>query len=320
MEMKVIEVFRHAVAAGALAALAAGVAAGQEAVERQRPAPEDGVVEIVNANGSVQVLGWKERAVAVAGTLGRGVEGLTFTGDEYRTSVRVEAPEDSREVGPSHLVVRVPEGSRVEVETSGADIEVAGVNGMLFLQSVSGDIRVKDRPREVDAKSVGGEVEILASNTRVKAASTGGRITLKETSGEADVSTVSGNIVVDGGRYERGRFRTVSGDMRFEGGLEENGVFEFTSHSGNIDLLLPGSVAADFLVSNYRGEIENDFQPGRVPRGPVRDVPRQRMSFSTRSGPGGGLALDQRQARPEEFKRARVVVSSFSGTLKLKKK
>ncbi|MDA0745075.1 MAG: DUF4097 family beta strand repeat-containing protein [bacterium] len=302
--------------AGVILAGIPGNTTAQTTVNQSRPAAVDGIVEVMSTNGSVQVIGWGKQEVVVEGVLGKKTERLVFEGDGYRTRVRV--PEGNRDAEPSHLKIHVPAGSQVEVATSGADIEISRATGMLYLQSVTGDIRVQGSPREIDARSVQGEIEISVSQTRVKANSTGGRITLKETSGEADLSTVSGNLVVEGGKYRRGRFTTVSGDVRFEGGMDRNSVFEFSSHSGKVELYLPGSVEADFLVSTYRGEIENDFQPSRTSRESVGQPSRKRYSFSTQA-PGGRRRLDHWQGSEDALRRARVMVNSFSGNVRLKK-
>jgi hypothetical protein len=316
-----MKLFRSTIIAGVLVTLLLGEVSAQVTLNERRSVSNDGIVEILIANGTVQILGWNEDVVAVSGILGKSVERVEFGGDAYRTTLQVLAPQQDPTGTVSDLKVFVPAASQVEVGTVGADIDVSGVTGMLFLQSVEGDIRVKDRPKEIDAKSLRGEMEFAVDQARIKATSTGGRIILRSTNGEADISTVSGNVVVEGGRYKRGRFKTVSGDLRFDARIEPKGVFEFTSHSGNIDLFLPRGADADFLVSTYKGQIENDFQMNRIPKRPVKKL-RKKLTFSTKDGMQGPerFAIDQDQRLEEEKLRARVMVDSFSGNLRLKRK
>ena len=307
---------------GLIFATAAGEAIGQGTINERRPARKDGIVEVLNANGSVLIVGWNRDEVEVRATLGEGAERLAFTSDENRTTVEVVVLETDREIGNSHVRVRVPAQSQVEAGTVNADIRVVRVGGLVYLQSVTGDIRVKDGVREVDARTLKGEVEISVSGARVKASSAGGRVTLRETTGEADVSTVSGNIVVEGGSYERGRFKTVSGDLRFGGGLDPNGVFEFASHGGNIELNLSETISADFLLSTHSGEIENDFRVKRGPGRRPRDVRGKRLTFSTTKGTAEAAQTDLEPGSllPPAADRARVVARSFSGNVKVTKK
>ena len=317
-----MKMIRLVAVAGLILASALGEAIGEGTINERRPARSDGIVEVLNANGSVLIVGWDRDEVEVRATLGEGAERLAFTSDENRTTVEVVVSEEDREIGNSHVRVRVPVQSQVEAGTVNADIHVVRVGGLVFLQSVTGDIRVKDGPREVDAKTLKGEVEISVSGARVKASSAGGRVTLRETTGEADVSTVSGNVVVEGGSYERGRFKTVSGDLRFGAGLDPNGVFEFASHGGSIELSLSETISADFLLSTHSGEIENDFRVKRRPGRRPRDVRGKRLAFSTTKG---RAVASQPGLEPGSLlfpiaDRARVVARSFSGNVKVTKK
>jgi hypothetical protein len=321
-ELRMMRTIQLIAIAGLILASTVGEAVGEGTINERKPARRDGIVEVLNANGTVLIVGWDRDEVEVRASLGEGAERLAFSSDENRTTVEVVTPDADQEIGNSHVRVRVPKESQVEAGTVNADIHVVRVQGLVFLQSVTGDIRVKDGPREVDAKSLRGEVEISVSRARVKASSAGGRVTLRETTGEADVSTVSGNVVVEGGTYERGRFKTISGDLRFGGGLEANGVFEFTSHGGTIDLILPEAISADILLSTHSGEIENEFEvkrgPGRRPRG----MQGKRLAFSTTKGTAvaGGAGLEPGSLLLPAPDRARVVARSFSGNVKVTKK
>jgi len=315
-----MKILRTTILAGVLTVASVVQAAAQVTLNDQRAVTSDGIVEILNANGSVQVLGWEKDIVSVSGVLGEGVERVEFGGDVFRTTLQVIAADEK--TAASSLKVMVPTHCQVEVGTVGAGIEISGVAGMLFLESVDGNIKVTDHPKEIHATSIQGELEFLVKNSRVKATSTGGRIILRSTDGEADLSTVSGGVLVEGTKYKRGQFKTVSGDLRFDASLEPKGVFEFTSHSGNIDLYLPRAADADFLVSTYEGQIENDFQLSRVPNRKPSKKNRTRVTFSTRDGIQGPerFVIDQSKSQGTKQLRARVTVDSFSGNVRLKKK
>ncbi|HEX7091036.1 MAG TPA: hypothetical protein VF192_12920 [Longimicrobiales bacterium] len=70
---------------------------------------------------------------------------------------------------------------------------------------------------------------------------------------------VTGDIAVSDGVYGRGRFESIEGAIRFVGVLAAAGDFEFINHAGPVELRLPASVAADFVVNTFHGEIENAF-------------------------------------------------------------
>jgi hypothetical protein len=320
------------------------------------------MVEIYNAKGSVRVVGWDREEIAITGTLGSGVERLDVSGDAHRTAIRVVIPEGEQpdganveqpqlseahlaDVGPSHIEVRVPEQSQVEVASTSADVEVSRTMGRLYIQSIAGSIVVTDRPKEVEVGSVCGEIRISTSNSRAKVSSVKGPVLLKSTSGEADVASVSGEILIQGGRYDRGRFKSISGDIRFGGTLNPGGAFEFSNHSGDVELVLPWGIKADFRVSSYSGTIENAFGPAPDARASNGHIKGRKLSFSTGPGEieaesarvpkqpfpgrrpgkgpgrGRGAYLEEEALLPSVLsQRAYITVETFKGNVRLRRK
>ncbi len=122
---------RLALTAAALVVVTAvaACAQAQENIDRSLPAAPDGTVTIKNLAGSITVEGWAEAKVSVTGTLGDGTERLDVTGEGRRTIVEVVLPRHARHVEGSELLIRVPKGSRVEVEAVSATVEVTDCHG-----------------------------------------------------------------------------------------------------------------------------------------------------------------------------------------------
>lgn len=256
-----------------LGAMHASAALAQRSVDQSRPAARDGTVKITNAVGFVVVTGWDGDTVRVTGRLGEVAERLEFTGGERETRIRVVLPPDAHVLEGSRLEVRVPRGSHVAVRTSAADVEVRDVEGGLDLESVSGSITVVGRPRMVYAESAGGDLLIDAISKVIRARSVDGRVEVRRARGYLEVSTVSGAAEVTGQNVWEGEVTSVTGDITYAGDFDPSGSFYFESHSGAIELRLPGDISADFdVISLKGGAIENHFAS-----------PRQR-SFSA----GGG--------------------------------
>src|SRR5262245_22618132 len=112
---------------GAAAALGllAGTAAAQSRVEERRPAAPDGLVQIDNPAGSTKVVGWDRPEILVTGTLGAGAEGLSFEATKRRAEIGVET-EGNPHSAAADLEIKVPAGSRLEIESFNASIEVSG--------------------------------------------------------------------------------------------------------------------------------------------------------------------------------------------------
>jgi DUF4097 and DUF4098 domain-containing protein YvlB len=283
-----------------VAMLAASVGLAQQSINERRPAEPGGVVEIENVAGSVRVVGWERGEVEVTGTLGRGTERLELSGGPGRTLVKVVLPKHAHDVDGSDLTVKVPAGSRLEVETVSADVTAEQVAGVLDLETVSGSVRVAGKPTEVKAQSVSGDVEVPAVDGPVRAQSVSGRVSLLGARGSVEVSSVSGSIKVVGADVESGELETVSGTITFEGDVAGAGRLEVETVSGEVELRLPASVAADFRVSSFSGGIVNELGPAA--RRTHEHGPGWELEFTT--GAGG----------------ARVEVKSMSGQVTLRKK
>jgi len=274
-------------------------AAAQTAVDQRRAAEPDGLVEIENPAGSILVVGWDKNEVAVTGTLGARAEGLEFRGGAHRTTISV-ATEGNPHSVKSELKVQVPAGSRLTIEGFSSSIRIEGVNGPVTAETVNGTIAMTGGSKDVDLQSVNGSVEVTSPATRLKAEAVNGSVTVRDASGEVDASTVNGTLTVVGGTFTRASLETVSGRIIFEGGLGKTASLQAESVSGSVELVLPASVSADFSVSSFSGEIENELGP--PPRKASRWTSEKELSFSTASGG------------------AKVSVETLSGNIRLRKK
>ena len=270
------------------------------AVKETRPAAADVLVTIKNINGTITVAGWERKEVEVTGTVSGDAEGLDVTGTEKRIKIEVRYPENEHNVHvEADLDVKVPVGAGVRVSVVNSPITVSKVEGEVELEAVNGDIEVSGKPASVEAQSVNGTIGVMASTDRAEVETVNGRIVLDGVSGDVSAGTVGGSIQVTGGKLERGKFSSVSGDIDFSGSLDGKGTFDFETHNGDIQLQLPASVSAEFEVSTFSGDIQNDFGPTGTKRqfGPGRE-----LSFSTGSGD------------------ARVTINTFSGDVRLVRK
>ncbi|MFC2172008.1 DUF4097 domain-containing protein [Acidobacteriota bacterium] len=273
------------------------IAVAQEEVNRSLKVSKDGSVEVSNISGSVTVTGWNKDEVEVTGTLGKGVKELEFETSGDRTKILVILPRNTKNVGETHLEIRVPKPSQVEIETVSATIDVSDVKGALDLHSVSGSITTTGKPREVEVQSVSGNVEIDVDSPIVEVESVSGSVTMKGVSERVKAANVSGDIEVVTDSIERAEFETVSGSISFTGDLSPDGRLEAQSFSGIVELVLPASISAEFDISTFSGGIDNDF--GYKPEKSSFSVAKN-LSFSMGSGDG------------------RISVETFSGKVRIK--
>lgn len=301
--MKRSNLNRRAPAVLASLTLLAGAALAQTAAAKDYhqslPAAKNGSVRIENVAGSVVVAGWERAEIEVSGTLDSEVKEVEFTVEGRSALVKVLLPRRSRGENEAHLKIKVPRDSRLFVETVSAGIEVSGVGGDLELDAVSGGITVDDVSADIETQTVSGAIVLTGRPPRVQAESVSGEIELDGGCGEGEVSTVSGGVVVRAQKPVASfSAESVSGDLDFTGPLEAKGSLNLETHSGRITVTLPDKVAADFDISTFSGDIDNEFGPR--PKRTDRFTPSQELHFST--GNGG----------------ARVDLTSFSGDIRLR--
>jgi DUF4097 and DUF4098 domain-containing protein YvlB len=281
----------------AIGLLAAVPAWAERSVNESRPLSPTGRVEVSNIEGSVKVIGWGSAEVEITGTLGPDVEELEITGDESELRIEVKVPDHEKRL-ETDLVLRVPVGAGIEVETVSATIEVEGLTGTVDLESVSGWVKTSGRPAELSIETVSGDLTVAESAPRTDLASVSGSITVELATGRLEAESVSGAIRVAEGSLENASFETVSGDISYAGDIVGRGSYEIDSMSGSVTVLVPPSVSAEFDISTFSGSIDNDIGPQA--RGTSKYTPEKELSFST--GSGG----------------ARVSIESFSGSIKIK--
>jgi DUF4097 and DUF4098 domain-containing protein YvlB len=226
---------------------AIGSAIAQERVDRRQPASANGVVTIDNVLGSVTVKGWDRDEVQVTGTLGRRTQELQVEGSADHTTIHVEIDEDERDVGPTDLVIQVPQASRLEIETVSAKVDISGTDGDIRISTVSGEV-------------------VSAAGSRTVA-----------------ITTVNGTIrLVTDQALEDAHFNTVSGKIDVTADLSSKGRLAFETVSGSIFLTLPRRISASFDVSTFSGNIQNDF--GQEPVRKDKYLPAKELRFSLGGG------------------------------------
>jgi DUF4097 and DUF4098 domain-containing protein YvlB len=279
-----------------LAVLGPACGWAQQTVDERRPAAPDGIVEVENLAGSVEISGWDRAEVEVKGQLDRQVDRLDFDSDGKRTRIEVVLPRSMRHGGNADLTIHVPRGSWVKVETVSANITASDLGGRLELESVSGEITVSGEPSDLEATTVSGSIDVESAPGGAEVAAVSGDIEIRRARGRIEVENVSGDIIVLGGPLDGANLETVSGTIRLAATLG-NGSYDLESMSGTITVVVPPGFAGDFELSTFSGAIDNAIGPPAERTS--RYAPGKEVSFST--GAGG----------------PRVRVNSFSGSVKL---
>lgn len=289
-----------AISASLLTLGAPAVWAGEREYDESRAAKADGVVYIENVAGSIRVEGWSQDLVHVTGVLGDEVEEVDFKVSGKKTRIEVEFPRKIKTINTgAELVIKVPEGSRVEVECVSAPITIIGVEGRIYASSISGDVEIDGGGDEVQGETISGDVEVRSDAAKISVESISGVVTAYGGTAEVEASVVSGKIVLEFDEFLECTVEAVSGLARVTGDFDDGADCEIEIHSGDIVLTVPASVKADFEVNSFNGDIDNDF--GQKATRTSKYTPGQELEFSVN---GGG---------------ARININTFSGDVEIRK-
>jgi hypothetical protein len=253
-------------AAGALALAAA--ASAQVEIERRRVAPPQGEVQIDNDFGSVVVRTWERAEVLVRGTLAAGAHELDLDGDKERVRISVDVPdawfhaagEDA--AFRSELIVTVPVGAALSIETVNASVDVDGVRGPIEIETINGQVKVAGPAREIEVETMTGNVEVRATAAAIEIETISGAVTVAGAAGEVGIETVSGAIDVAGSNIEHLQIKSTTGRVGFRGALAARGKVEIETFSSPVRLVLPRATRAAFELETFGGKIQSDFCAG----------------------------------------------------------
>lgn len=279
--------------------MAIGTAWAAQPVSESLPLAPGGEVDVEVLSGTVTIEAWNQNLVEVTGTLGDGVEGLDFEGDEDGVYIEVEYDEDyhGRQEVATALTIRMPAGAALSVETVSASISVTGVSGELDLESVSGNIDIASKPSALDIETVSGNIHVEAAPPESDISSVSGLIEIRTSGGSLDAENVSGKILIHGGVIDGGDLQTVSGDITCHATPGPGSDLDIETMDGTITLVVDAKLVASFDLSTFSGSIENQIGP--EPRRTSKYTPGKELYFNTGAG-GPSITLE-----------------SFSGKIKL---
>jgi hypothetical protein len=223
----------------------------QQKIEKRIAIAADASIRIYNLAGTTRVTGWDRDSIAVTGVAPPGA--TFFMGGAGRVAKLGLEPEKAAPIKDGSLEVRVPRGARVWVKSAEGSIEVSGMTGEVDFSTVGGGIKVTGTLRLVTAESMEGDVEVSGASPLVRVKTGGGKILLRQAGGDVIASTVSGPIIASEAQMASARLETVSGPVSYSGTLDRRGTLNIQTHSGDIELLLPATIGAEFDLASTSG-------------------------------------------------------------------
>jgi hypothetical protein len=243
-------------------------------------------------DGDLRMVAWDRDSVVVRGRIARG-DSFFIGGDSLGMKLGVEHPFSEGSGGKSAIVVYVPRKARVSVKTVTAKIDATNVSGWFY--SVSGSMHLSGAATSIEAETMTGNLDLDLTTSWLRARTGDGHLLLRGAPEDVDVSTVGGTLDIATMAIRRGQFGTVSGDIHYVGSPLSGAIMDFSSHSGNVELMLPRTVSGVFSLTAISGAIENGMSS-------VRPAAAQPRSMRVSMGRGG----------------SQITVRTFKGSIRLR--
>ena len=175
-----------------------------------------------------------------------------------------------------------------------ATVNLRSSTGPLSAEHLQGDLTLEGADAVVNIRNV--------SNGHVHVRTMGGPITLTDVrNGHVEIASISGDVHLKSVTGALVQANSGSGKIFYDGDFGSGGDYKFTTHTGDIEALVPPDVSADFSAHSVMGRVQHDFP--LQPKHSRFSVEAGRSFFGT-----VGKAASE------------VVLRSFSGKIRLKQR
>jgi DUF4097 and DUF4098 domain-containing protein YvlB len=210
--------------------------------------------------------------------------------DEVRTGDRVQLK--------THLLPGATAANRsVEYQVQvpvNANVTIHSTNGPLHAEELQGDVTVEGDSAPVEVREI--------SHAHVHVNTLDGPITLTNIRfGHVEVNSIGGDITMVSVTGPLVAVTSTTGKISYNGDFGVGGDYKMSTHTGNIEAVVPEDASVDVTARSVRGDVENDF-PLR-PKSHTTFLPQKGRSFV---GTAGQAASS-------------VLLRTFSGKILLKK-
>jgi DUF4097 and DUF4098 domain-containing protein YvlB len=265
----------------------AGVAAAQARKEYRFTVGPNSVVSIINQYGAVQVKPTTSNLVTVSATI-------------YSDKVEVDQNQSGNRVEvESHLLAGArPENARVDYDVlvpPDADVTMRSTTGPLRAERLQGDLDLEGTTAVVDVRDI--------SNAHLRIKTLNGPVTLTNVhDGVVNVESVSGEVRLVSVTGRLVRVTSTSGPIRYEGDFGYTGNYQLSSHSGDIEAIIPQDTSAEVQMQSVRGHLQDD----------VHLAPKVHTTLTQRAGSSFVGTINKAASL--------VSLKTFSGKIHLKKR
>lgn len=269
----------------------------EEKFEKTVSLAKDGKVSLANITGSIDVKSWNRGEVKInalkiskASTLSEAKENansvkIVVEKEGNTLWIKTEYPEErkiwrrkSLNVSVNYSLVipakasakidsvtgdvdleEIGGAAKVEVVTGNANLEKNG--GAVKVEVVTGGIVVKKADKGVDCETVTGKIEVQNITGDAFLKTITGKVTASQIKGSIKVNVVTGRVELS--EVSEASFvdvDIVTGSVMYDGKIYRDGRYTIKTHTGRIEMILPGDSGFDLEANTFSGRIESDFE------------------------------------------------------------
>ena len=268
-------------AAALIVSLTVDAGAAEKKFEKKFSVSGGGTLTVAIDVGTVKVIGSSAKEVSIAAEIRgreRDVNNFEISADQSGNNVEVKGKLhkgggwfwNSTDLDVE-FVITVPHEYALRMNTSGGDLSVNDLKGIVNGETSGGDIVVGGVEGEVDLETSGGNVVAEKCKGRIHMETSGGDIRIMTIAGDIDVNTSGGNVKISDVEGKV-RAETSGGNIVVKVIGANKGVYAETS-GGNIDIVMPKSISANIDAATSGGEVHCDMpvtMSGRIDESRVR--------------------------------------------------
>lgn len=278
---------------GVCAALAASMSASMATAETHKElrftvAPK-AALSVNNPYGSISVRPSSGAVVVVNATLSSDKVEVdnNFAGNRVELRSHLLPGADSQS-GRVDYEIQVPPDTTLALHSS---------YGTLHAEKLHGDVTLEGAGANVDVRDI--------SDAHIHVKTLNGPVTLTNVQdGHVEVDSLSGNVTLNGVDGPLVQVISTSGGINYVGDFGDHGEYRLTSHSGDIDAIVPDTTSADVSARSVRGEVHDD----------IHLQPKQHTSFVLKEGSAFWGTMGRAAVS------STVVLRSFNGKIHLRKR
>ncbi|MEJ7772882.1 MAG: DUF4097 family beta strand repeat-containing protein [Geodermatophilaceae bacterium] len=197
--------------------------------------------------------------------------------------LRIDVPDRKMLRQPSlEIIVTVPTGSSVDVETATADVQTRGILDGATVTTASADVSLSHVAGRLEVTTASGDIHVGRGEGPVHVRSASGNLRLDVSVAEASVQTASGDVLI--GRLSGDlTARSASGDVII--GTAGAGSVQAKTMSGDVIIGVASGLLLWLDVNSLSGDVASQLGPDdSIADGGADREPDLRISASTMSG------------------------------------